>query len=87
MIPFSRVLHEIGLCENMRAALFIDILFFSMTTETLCSRLASSEMIFQENSFIALTNGQKRVLEAKANGRRSPFLNISSSQAFMEGLE
>ena len=28
MIPFSRVLHEIGLCVTVGAALFIEILFF-----------------------------------------------------------
>ena len=35
--------------------------------------LTSSEMIFEENSMMTLTNGQKKILESKAIGRRSPY--------------
>ena len=66
MIPVWRIC---ALC--LRAAILRDILLFPMTTETLCSRVW--QLIFEDNSLMALTNGQKRVLESKAIGRRSPY--------------
>ena len=40
---------------------------------TVFKGLSISEMIFEENSLMAFTNGQKRMLESKAIGRRSPY--------------